>query len=57
MKKVWSRPLLEELNISFTMGGDGNAVSDSYCTSTHPNINPDGKINKACVHPDLIGES
>ncbi|MFS0861471.1 paeninodin family lasso peptide [Fredinandcohnia sp. 179-A 10B2 NHS] len=55
MKKAWSKPSIEVLEIGLTMGGDGNAVSDSYCTSEHPNINPDGKINKACVHPDLLG--
>ncbi|MFT4412558.1 paeninodin family lasso peptide [Fredinandcohnia humi] len=57
MRRQWRKPLLEVLDIGLTMGGDGNAVSDSYCTSTHPNIDPNGKINKACVHPDLLGDS
>ncbi len=57
MRKSWKQPVLEVLNIGMTMGGDGEAVSDSYCTSSHPNIDPDGKINKACVHPDLLGGS
>lgn len=54
MKKVWNQPILQVLNVGMTMGGDGNAQADSYCVSAHPNIDPDGRINKACANPDLL---
>ncbi|MFN7250071.1 MAG: paeninodin family lasso peptide [Anaerobacillus sp.] len=54
MKKTWKQPELKALNVGMTMGGAGEAQADSYCTSQHPTIDPDGKINKACANPDLL---
>lgn len=50
MKKVWSKPILEVLDISMTMNGPGNANADCFDVGeaprgeTHP-----GMSNASCL--------
>ncbi|MEH6908278.1 paeninodin family lasso peptide [Neobacillus drentensis] len=45
MKKEWSKPVLEVLDVSMTMGGPGNAIADSYCTNNQDFETQDGRSN------------
>ncbi len=48
MKNSWVAPVLEVLDVSFTMGGPGNAIADSYCTNNQDFETQDGMSNNSC---------
>jgi len=36
MKKTWSKPLLDVLNVNMTMNGPGKSNADCFDTDDHP---------------------
>jgi len=48
MKKTWTAPQLEILDVRFTLGGPGNAIPDSYCTNNQSHETHDGMSNNSC---------
>jgi len=55
MKKNWTAPQLEILDVRFTLGGPGNAIPDSYCTNNQNHETHDGMSNNSCKPNVNIG--
>lgn len=51
MKKLWTQPKLDILDIRMTMNGKGNANPDCFDVSDGKQENHDGRSNASCLHP------
>ncbi|WP_156509845.1 paeninodin family lasso peptide [Rossellomorea aquimaris] len=49
MKKDWSAPLLEILDVSMTMNGPGNANPDCFDASEGRDETHEGQSNASCL--------
>lgn len=49
MKKTWSTPVLDVLDISMTMNGPGNANADCFDVSEGKHETHDGQSNASCL--------
>ncbi|MDR7000631.1 paeninodin family lasso peptide [Neobacillus niacini] len=53
MKKEWTMPQLEILDIRMTMNGPGNANPDCFDVSDGRHENHDGMSNASCKDPSV----
>ncbi len=50
MKKAWTTPSLEVLDVRMTMNGPGNANPDCFDASEGRQENHEGQSNASCLH-------